>query len=317
MRSAQFSLVATLVGSALWGVSGTAAQALFVRFQFPVFGLTTLRMLVGALLIFAAAPHLRRPRFTPAFLGLTFFGLAGSQVAYLEAIQYSNAVTATLLQFLFLPMVAAYEVLHGSIRWSARWTATLALAGGGTFLLIAQVNGGSLGVLVTPAGILFGLLAAVSGAFYSILGARFVRESGPWAVTSWGFLLGGLATVPLGAYSLIGYTFPAGLFPRVELAVLAAVVIVCGTALAYGLYLIGLRGLPPTEVGVVAAFEPIAAAVATYLLLGLVLTGLQYLGGAAIVVAVALLGVQKRTPPTRLPPAPKTETAPSPVDRRG
>jgi drug/metabolite transporter (DMT)-like permease len=310
VRSAQFSLVATLAGSALWGLSGTAAQALFERFQFPVFGLTTVRMLVGALLIFAVAPRFPRPRFSAAFLALSFFGLAGSQITYLEAIQYSNAVTATLLQFLFLPMVAAYEVAHGSIRWSARWTATLVLAGGGTFLLIAKIGSGSLGILVTPAGITFGLLSAVAGALYSLLGARFVRASGPWAVTSWGFLLGGLATLPVGAYSFLQYSLPPGLTAQLEVAALVAVIIVCGTTLAYGLYLIGLQGLPPTEVGVVAAFEPIAAAVATYVFLGLVLTGTQYLGGAAIVFAVALLGLRKRPPgPSDLPPETRDQSS--------
>ncbi len=296
MRSTQFSLVATLVGAALWGVSGTAAQALFERFQFPVLGLTTVRMLTGALLIFAIAPRSPRPRFSAAFLALAFLGLAGSQITYLEAIQFSNAVTATLLQFLFLPMVAVYEVARGSIRWSPRWTPVLALAGVGTFLLIAKTRGGSVGILVTPAGIAFGLLSAIAGALYSILGARFVRESGPWAVTSWGFLLGGLVTLPFGAYSFLNYSFPQGLPAEVEVVGLVGFIVVGGTVLAYGLYLIGLRGLPPTEVGVVASFEPIAAAVATYLFLGLVLTGTQYLGGVAIVLAVALLGLRRRPP---------------------
>jgi drug/metabolite transporter (DMT)-like permease len=296
VRSAQSSLLAALAGSALWGLSGTAAQALFERFEFPVLGLTAIRMLVGALLIFVFGPRVPRPRFSPAFLALAFFGLAGSQITYLEAIQYSNAVTATLLQFLFLPMVAAWEVSHGAIRWSARWTGTFLLAGGGTFLLVAKLGGGSLGILVTPLGIALGLLAAVAAAFYSIMGLRFVRESGPWAVTSWGFLLGGLVTLPLGAYSFLGFSAPHGLPAWLEIVALVAVVIVCGTALAYGLYLIGLQGLPATEVGVVAAFEPIAAAVATYVFLGLVLTATQYIGGAAIVFAVALLGLRKKPP---------------------
>ena len=296
MKTTNFSLVVTLVGASLWGLSGTAAQGLFERFQFPVLGLTAIRLLAGSALIFAFGPRFPRPRFSPAFLGLAFFGLAGSQITYLAAIQYSNAVTATLLQFLFLPMVAAYEVSHGTIQWSARWSGTLALAAGGTFLLIAKVGVHSLGILVTPLGIVFGLLAAVAAAFYSILGSRFVRESGPWAVTSWGFLLGGFVMLPFGAYSFLRYAPPAGLSAQLEIVVLVAVVVVCGTALAYSLYLIGLRGLPATEVGVVAAFEPIAAAVATYLFLGLVLTVTQYVGGAAIVFAVALLGLRKRPP---------------------
>jgi drug/metabolite transporter (DMT)-like permease len=286
--------MATLVGAGLWGLSGTAAQTLFERFQFPVLGLVTVRMLVGALVLFAVAPAALRPRFSPAFLALAVFGFTGSQLTYLEAIQLSNAVTATLLQFLFLPMVAVYEAAHGAIRWSYRWTATLALAGGGTFFLIANTNGGSFGILVTPAGLVFGLLSAVAGAFYSLLGARFVRESGPWGVTSWGFLVGGLLTLPIGAYSFLSFSPPHGPLAELELAGLVGFVIVCGTVLAYALYLIGLRGLPATEVGVASSVEPISAAVATYLFLGVVLTGTQYLGGAGIVLAVILLGLRKR-----------------------
>jgi drug/metabolite transporter (DMT)-like permease len=296
VKGAQFAVLATVAGATLWGISGTAAQALFERFHFPVLGLLSIRMLVGAAIIFAFVPRFPRPRFSTAFLTLALVGLAGSQVTYLAAIQYSNAVTATLLQFLFLPMVAAYEVFHGTIRWSARWTAMLGLAGGGTFLLVVRIGVGSLGILVTPLGIFFGLSAAVAAAFYSLLGSRFVRESGPWAVTAWGFLLGGLVTLPFGAYSFLGYSLVPAITARVEVVLLVAIVAVCGTALAYSLYLMGLRSLPATEVGVVAAFEPIAAAVATYLFLGLVLTASQYLGGAAIVFAVALLGLGKRSP---------------------
>lgn len=310
MKKEQLAIVATVSGATLWGISGTAAQALFERFHFPVLGLLTVRMLVGSLLIFAFAPRFPRPRFSPAFVALALGGLAGSQVTYLAAIQFSNAVTATLLQFLFLPMVAAYEVVQGTIQWSARWTAILGLAGGGTFFLVAKIGAGSLGILVTPLGITFGLLAAAAAAFYSILGHRYVREPGPWAVTAWGFLLGGVVTLPFGAYALSGYTAPSTVSGQLEVILLIAVVAVCGTALAYGLYLIGLRSLPVTEVGVVAAFEPIAAAVATYVFLGLVLTAPQYVGGAAIVFAVALLGFRKKPPPAdhdAEEPSPKPE----------
>jgi drug/metabolite transporter (DMT)-like permease len=311
VRSAHLSLVATLAGAGLWGLSGTAAQALFDRFEFPVLGLVSVRLLLGAFVLFAFAPAAPRPRLSPTFLALALFGFAGSQLTYLEAIQFSNAVTATLLQFLFLPMVAAYEALHGAIRWSFRWTATLAIAGGGTLLLIANTSAGSFGVLVTPAGLVFGLLSAVAGAFYSLLGARFVRESGPWGVTSWGFLVGGLVTLPLGAYSFLAFSPPAGPIPQLEVVSLVGFVIVGGTALAYSLYLIGLRGLPATEVGVASSVEPISAAVATYLFLGVVLTGTQYLGGAAIVLAVALLGFRKR------PAGPSTPTRPGDGRIRG
>src|SRR5271157_478876 len=108
-----------------WGLSGTAAQALFQNFHFPVLGLVSIRMLTaGSILLVITRPKI--PEFSSSSLitlvMISVFGLMGSQLTYLFAIQASNAATATLLQFTFLPMIAGYEALTGSIRWSMRWT---------------------------------------------------------------------------------------------------------------------------------------------------------------------------------------------------
>ena len=118
MRLTHCSLVQTFLGASFWGISGTAAQALFQIYNLPVVSLVTIRMLLSALaLMIIIRPHLpSRPFLSMIMLGI--FGYGGSSLAYLEAIQYSNAAAATLLQFLFLPMVAGYEALTGSLRWT-------------------------------------------------------------------------------------------------------------------------------------------------------------------------------------------------------
>jgi drug/metabolite transporter (DMT)-like permease len=120
MRDERSAFAAATVGSALWGLSGIAAQAILQGSAFPVFGLVTIRMFGAAiLLIVVVRPRWPRP-WTWSFAGLAVLGLVGSQVTYLEALVYSNVTTATLLQFLFLPMVAGYEVATGELAWSAR-----------------------------------------------------------------------------------------------------------------------------------------------------------------------------------------------------
>src|SRR5437899_12978964 len=74
---------------------------------------------------------------------------------------------------------------------------------------------------------------------------------------------------------------------------LVTFVIVFGTILAYGLYLAGLRRLSATEIGLASSSEPIVASGAAYLLLGVILTPVQYLGGAMIILAVVLLASRK------------------------
>src|SRR6266567_134030 len=134
MRLSQKSLLGALLGSGLWGLSGTASQALLQGFGFPVLGLVALRMLLSALLL----QLIFRPAFPPKprarLVLVSVFGLAGSQITYLGAIAFSNVATATLLQFLFLPIVAVYEKVTGVLRWSLRWTVALVVAMIGTFV---------------------------------------------------------------------------------------------------------------------------------------------------------------------------------------
>lgn len=301
MRHSRISLLAAVIASGLWGLSGTSAQALFGLYHFPVLGLVSVRLLASSFLVLAVLGRRGRPSFTSGFLGISILGIAGSQLTYLESIRYANAVTATLLQFLFLPMVAAYEGLRGQIAWSWAWSATLGMATLGTLLLVANPGAGSFGVLLTPLGVVFGLLSAVSGAYYSIAGGRLVKQYGTWPLTAWGFLVGGIVTLPFGLVDFVGYSFPTALGPAAGLVGLVAYIVVGGTLLGYGLYLFALRHLLATEAGVAASAEPIVAGAATYLFLGVVLSPTQYLGGALIVVAVGLLGL--RRPSRKAPPS--------------
>jgi drug/metabolite transporter (DMT)-like permease len=223
---------------------------------------------------------------------LSLFGYAGSQLTYLAAIQFSNAATATLLQFLFLPIVAGYEASKGRLRWSHRWTLTLVLAALGTFLLI---GGATLQILVTPPGLLFGLLAAFGGAYYTLGSRRFVQSQGSWWITTWGFIIGGLATLPFGAFSLLRFQFPSTTTGLSQIFFLVGFVTVFGTILAFGLYLSGLQRLSATEIGVASSSEPIVSAAAAYIFLGVILTVTQYLGGALIITAVILVASRRET----------------------
>jgi len=293
VRLAQVSLLGTLVGAGFWGLSGTAAQALFQIYQFPVVALVTIRTLVSGLILLIIVRPTRPGRPLGPLLGLSIFGFAGSQLAYLGAIQFSNAATATLLQFLFLPMVAGYEAVKGVFRWSVRWTACLLMAMVGTLFLVGGVPGSSFQILVTPTGVVFGLMAAVAGAYYTLASRPLVRARGSWWITTWGFVIGGLATLPFGGVSFLTYQMPSNLSGLGGLVGLVIFVIVFGTILAYGLYLAGLRRLSATEIGLASSSEPIVAAAAAFIFLGVILTAAQYLGGALIILAVVLLASRK------------------------
>ena len=98
---------------------------------------------------------------------------------------------------------------------------------------------------------------------------------------------------------------PTGLlhFSARDLWLIAFVVIV-GTLLPFSLYIAALRHLTPSEAGIAATAEPLAAAAAAFLLLGQALQGWQYLGGVLIVSAVLVLaGFGGRSAAARVEPS--------------
>jgi drug/metabolite transporter (DMT)-like permease len=301
MEEQRRALVAAVTGSALWGLSGVAAQVVVQTYVFPVWGLVTIRMLGASLLLIAfARPKWPRP-WTAPFVSMAVLGLVGSQFTYLEALFYSNVTTATLLQFLFLPIVAAYELFTGAIRWSAKWAVLLGFAAAGTVLLVGTVSETGISILITPLGLAFGLGSAVAGAYYTLANRRFVQTQSAWWVTTWGFLAGGIATVPFGVFSLWQYHWPTTAASGALLFGLVSFMVVGGTLFAFSLFVYGLRSLKATEAGIAGTFEPIVAAAGGFLILGVALAALQYAGGALIIVAVALLGasVYNRTEPQK------------------
>ena len=170
MRAERRSFLSATIGTTFWGLSGTAAQALFQNYGFPVAGLVTIRMLLaGSILILILRPAL--PRKSPLlFAALSVLGIAGSQVTYLAAIQASNATTATILQFLFLPMVVVYEAATGALRLSKLWVAMLALVAVGTLLLVGGASPAGFELLVSPLG---GVVGAPLRLHSRLLHARF------------------------------------------------------------------------------------------------------------------------------------------------
>src|SRR5256712_13519444 len=79
----------------------------------------------------------------------------------------------------------------------------------GTLFLVGGVPGWNFRILVTSNGVLFGLLAAVSGAYYTLASRPLVHAHGSWWVTTWGFAIGGLVTGPFGGGSFLSFQMPS------------------------------------------------------------------------------------------------------------
>jgi len=246
--------------------------------------------LAGCILYLVFRPKLPHGKLQ-YFLVFSVLGLWAAQFTYLLAIDFSNAATGTLLQFLFLPMVAAYEIVITRTRPSPSRMVAVLLAIAGTIELVAGSSEGALRLLVTPAAAAIGVTSACAVVVFTLVSRPLVKQYGSPTVTTWGLLLGSLVAIPTGSYSVFSYALESLTSEWPQVLALIFFIAIVGTACPFFLYFKGLESATATEVGIVAAAEPITAAVASFILLHVVLTGFQYLGGALIVAAVATAAV--------------------------
>lgn len=283
-----------------WGLSGTAAQILFTSEHVHPIALVDTRMTFAGLLLLLYGAGTRKKglldpwKTTSGRRQLMIFaivGLLGVQYTYFAAIATGNAASATLLQYLGPSVVIGFTAIRSN-RWPAPiQLIALSTALIGTFLLITN---GSLGHLEIPlVSLTWGLLSALTLAFYTMYPVRLIKSYGSIATVGWGLVIGGL-TATLWSLPVNPGQFTYSLFPLV----LIGFIVVFGTAIPFGLYLASLHHLTPAETSLSASAEPISAAVAAVSILHVHLGLLQIVGGAAIVAAVTLVA---RNQPTEVP----------------
>ena len=172
----------TLIAGIAWGLSGACGQYLMAH-GFTAIGLTTIRLVFsGAVLLLLA--YLADQEKVKAFLSdrssyiplllFAFLGLLMTQLTYLEAIDATNAGTATVLQYLCPIGVLAYSCVKDRVAPTVSEIISMFLAIAGTFLIATH---GQLNQLaITPKGLAWGLVSAFAYALYIILPIQLIQK---------------------------------------------------------------------------------------------------------------------------------------------
>ncbi|GIM44488.1 transporter [Collibacillus ludicampi] len=293
-RDRMKGIAMVLVGASLWGISGTVAQALFHREGIHADWLVTVRLLCSGLVLLIWASLNKQKiwavwrslRDAGQILCFGLIGLLGVQYTYFISIEAGNATTATLLQYLGPAFITLYVALRLK-RWPQRKdVAALALALLGTFLLVT--NGSLKGLTVPVPAVVWGLLSALTAAFYTVYPSEMIRRWGSMTTIGWGMLIGGLG---MGLFSPPWTIRDAHL--SVHSLLLVAFVVLFGTLISFYLYIDSLRYLSPAEVGVLGSAEPLSAAVMSVIWLHHVPGLFEMIGGISIMATVAILSSKK------------------------
>ena len=300
-------ILCALAGATLWGFSGACAQFLFAGYAISPLFLTTVRALGAGILFLAVLFAFQRDKLAAIFRdaaslkALFLFGSVGlllSQLTYVISVAYTNAGTATVLQSLAIVFVMLFCCLeaHRAPRAGQLIAVICAFAAA---LFIATK--GDFGTLNLPlAGLVWGIVNALSVAFYLIQPRKLFAQWGSLPVTGLGMLFAGLTMLVI--WVVFGTIAPALGSPAMVLAsipqldaagilVLAALVLV-GTFGAFALYIHGVSIVGSVNGGLLGAAEPVSATLFSALWLGTGFLWADWLGLMLMVAAILLVSLQ-------------------------
>ncbi len=271
-----------------WGVMATVVKLLFRdRGVDPVI-LAVIRADLASLTLFSVLSLFwpgrlrieRRGFWDAATVGI--IGLAVNNFFYFQSLHLTSVATALLLQYQAPILVALYTVLVQGQRLRGRIILAMVMAVLGCALVVRAYDPAVFRVNLL--GVVMGLGGAAAFAFYILAGRAALRRLDAWTLLTYAYLSAGLAwSLVVPPWRILTHGFSLEIWG----AFLAVATI--GTVVPFGLFISGLRFLPPTQASIVSMLEPVVAAVAAYLILGETLNPLQILGGALVLAGVVMV----------------------------
>ncbi|OBB57280.1 MULTISPECIES: DMT family transporter [Mycobacteriaceae] len=299
-RADQFRLgLAFAIGSALaFGMSGPLGKSLMTAGWSPTAAVTA-RLAGGALLMAIFATCVRPGWLRDALahwrivLAYGLVPIAGAQLFYFNAVSHLSVGVALLLEYTAPILVVGWLWASTRRRPSNLTLAGVALAVAGIMLVLDVFSGAH----INTVGVGWGMAAAVCAACYFLMSGRVATDDDadavdPVTLATAGLAVGGTATALLGLVGIMPMTFTAndtvvaGVTTSWIVPVLALGLI--PTAIAYTLGIIGISRLRPRFASLVGLSEVLFAVLAAWVLLGESIGPLQAVGGAVVLIGLAL-----------------------------
>lgn len=292
MSKAFKGTIFTVIAGIAWGLSGTSGQYLMAH-GISALVLTNIRLIIAGLLLVLLSYMKSKEQFLAflkdqsslfSLLLFSLFGLFLNQLAYLSAIQETNAGTATVLQYVCPVGILAYTCIKDKVAPTIAEIISMVLAIGGTFLIATH---GQLDQLsMTPAGLFWGLFSALTYALYIILPIKLIQKWGSILVIGVGMTISGFVAVPFTG--IIGARLPMSF----DIFLAFSGIILIGTVFAYTAFLKGASMIGPVKSSLLASIEPISAVFFAFMIMGNIFYPVDFLGMAMILLAVTIISLK-------------------------
>jgi drug/metabolite transporter, DME family len=283
-------LLLILLAALLWGTVGVATKGLYILSDTNALSIGFFRLAFATPVLLAACWHTlgrRAFRVAPRDLGpIMLIGvmMALYQVCYFAAIARVGVAVAVLVTLCTAPvLVALLAPLLLRERLSGAALPALVCALVGTAMLV-WIDPGEVGLRRdTVIGVLLALGSALGYAVMALCSRALAGRYHPLQPISIGFGVGMLVLLPFALTSGMTVVYPlAGWLLLLHLGLLP-------TALAYVLFLAGMRHTTATVASIVTLVEPLISTLLAWLLFGERLGPLGALGAALLLGAIGLL----------------------------
>lgn len=280
----------TLLGGIFWGFSGACGQFLFSNYNLDAKDIMIIRTLFSGTLILLfnliknknkALSILKNKKDLKDLILFSIFGLLFCQYSYLEAIKYSNAGTATVLEYLAPVLIIVYVCFKKVSLPKISEFISIILAISGTFLI--ATHGDLNNMVISEKGLFWGLSSAIGMALYTMLPVRIIKKYGSLNVLGFGLLVAGI----------ILFIFSRGWSLKLNLDykgyLFMSTMVLLGTVLSFTLYLKGVSYLGGVKASMVASIEPVSATVFAVIWLNSSFHYIDILGFIFIIATVFIL----------------------------
>lgn len=289
-NQAVFGMFLTLLGGALWGLSGTSAQYLFSHKGISPEWLVSVRLLIAGTLMIAYNLITDKERSLEVFknkfdtIDVLIYGIVGvalCQYSYFKTISLSNAGTACVLQYFSPVIIIVWVTLAKRVLPRRAELVAVIAAVVGVFLV---ATGGNLKELsISPGTLFWGLSSAVAVAIYTVQPERILKKFNARILLGWGMLAGALVISP--------FTRWWEKTPALDLVslLLIALIILVGTIGSFTLFMEGMKRVGPTKAGLYACIEPVVATLCAALVLSTAFTPIDIVGFALVLLVPFIL----------------------------
>lgn len=287
-------IIMIIIGSMLWGATGPMMEWVLSSSYMSVSFMLTIRLLLAGFLILCFLVVTKRdiyaiwkqPYWWIKLVIFSVFGMLGVQYTFVAAIHASNAVLATLLQFL-APIFVVLYVSFSQKMFPPRYQ-IFGILGTLMGLFLLLTNGSISNLLVSPVALLWGLGVGLTFAFYTLYPTSVMNEWGVLVVIGWSMLIGGL----LLGFSKGFWEFKQyALLTESDTNLMLLAIIFFGT-IAFILFLSSMKYISPVETSILSSFEPLTAMFISVIWLGSVLAGVQIIGIILMILCVVWLSIE-------------------------